>query len=102
MSEQKTEIDLPEECSIYEVAQWQQKIIEQWPNQLHPLIVNLEKVQEMDASFVQLLLSCNKTAHHHDGSCILINIPENVQERLKQMQVYELLVETEQGALIDG
>jgi len=103
MSDTEKQIALPKECSIYEVALWQQKIIEQWPNQSTHLVFNLEAVQEMDASFVQLFLSCQKTAHHHGGNCCLINIPENVEERLKQMQVYDVLVASEaEGAPING
>ena len=103
MSGQLIKVSLPHECTIYEVAQWQQNIITQWANQSTPLKFDLAEVKEMDASFVQLLLSCQKTAHHHGATCTLDNIPAAVEERLQQMHVYELLVdEAKQEESNDG
>jgi len=91
MSEKMVEITLSGECTIYEVAEWQNKIIDKWSDLSQSLNLNMADVSDVDASFVQLLLSCKKTAHANDAQCHLINPPSTLQERLKNMHLEEIL-----------
>jgi|GEM_PF-460662 len=93
MTDKPIEITLDNECTIYEVSEWQQKIISQWSNQKQSLHFNLANVNEMDASFVQLLLSCKKTTHDRGVQCVLNNIPASVEERFRQMHIHDLLID---------
>jgi len=91
MSDKSVEITLNGECTIYEVAEWQNKIIEKWSDYSQTLSLNLAEVSDIDACFVQLLLSCKKTAHAHGAQCHLLNSPEILNDRLKNMHVAEIL-----------
>jgi len=76
-------IKLDAECTIYEVLEKHHKIIEQWKDLSEPFIIDMSAVEEIDNSFVQLLLSCKKTATMNDSNLELINIPETIMTYLQ-------------------
>ena len=63
-------INLENECTIYEVAEKQQKIMEKWPEQKTDISFDLSAVTEVDVCFLQLLLSCKKTGTRGHGICL--------------------------------
>jgi len=95
MSEELIEIPVVGECTIYEVAEWQQKIITLWPDEQQSVCFNLSQVNEMDASFVQLLLGCKKAALSQGVQCVISEIPPSVEERFQQMNVADLLMQND-------
>lgn len=91
MSDNSVEVVFNGECTIYEVAEWQNKIIQKWSDHHLDIVLNMSEISDVDASFVQLLLSCKKTAHAHGSQCHITQIPSVLEERLKHMHVAEIL-----------
>jgi anti-anti-sigma regulatory factor len=84
-------IILENECTIYEVAEKHQQIIERWPDQSQSITINLANVTEIDSCFIQLLMSCKKTALEKRAECYFINPSAEVEEKFKGLFVSELL-----------
>ncbi|MBF0265632.1 MAG: STAS domain-containing protein [Gammaproteobacteria bacterium] len=82
MSKQQT-IKLGAECTIYEVLEKHHQIIEQWKDLGQSFTIDMSSVEEIDNSFVQLLLSCKKTAITNNSDCELINIPDSIKEYIE-------------------
>jgi len=90
-TEKMIEIRFSGECTIYEVAESQNKIIQKWPDQSQTINLNMSGVSDIDASFVQLLLSCKKTAHENNAQCHITNLPTVVEDKFQAMHVAEIL-----------
>lgn len=86
-------ITLENECTIYEVAEKHQHIMESWQDQSQPLIIDLSKVTEIDSCFIQLLMSCKKTALEKKTECNFINSSEEVVEKIKGLFAENLLTQ---------
>jgi len=91
MANVKQKIFLKNECTIYEVAEKHQQIMKNWSDQSQPLIIDLAKVIEIDSCFIQLLMSCKKTALEKKVECHLINSSKEVVEKFKGLFAQELL-----------
>ncbi|MFK5891886.1 MAG: STAS domain-containing protein [Pseudomonadota bacterium] len=86
-------ITLENECTIYEVAEKHQLIIDSWSDKNQPLTIDLAKVTEIDSCFIQLLMSCKKTALKQKTDCFFINSSEEVAEKFKSLFAAELLTQ---------
>jgi anti-anti-sigma regulatory factor len=84
-------IKLANECTIYEVAEKHQQIMEKWSNFKQPLNIDLSAITEIDSCFIQLLMSCKKTALENKVSCHLINASEEIGDKIKGLFAEELL-----------
>jgi len=84
-------IKLANECTIYEVAEKHQQIMEKWADKKKPLNLDLSAVTEIDSCFIQLLMSCKKTAAENAVDCHLINPSEKVAEKFNGLFAQELL-----------
>ncbi len=82
-------ITLENECTIYEVAEKQQLIMSKWVGRNTDINFDLAAVTEIDVCFLQLLLSCKKTANEHNVSCELINLPNEVSNKIKAAHLTE-------------
>ena len=91
MAKAKQKIMLENECTIYEVAEKHQQIMNNWSDQSQPLTIDLAKVTEIDSCFIQLLMSCKKTALEKKVECHFINSSEEVIEKFKGLFAEELL-----------
>jgi len=91
MTEKTLTIKLANECTIYEVAEKHQHIMDKWTNKKLPLNLDLSAVTEIDSCFIQLLMSCKKTATENRIACQLINPSEEVGEKFKGLFAQELL-----------
>jgi len=91
MTTTKCTIKLDNECTVYEVAEKHQQIMKSWSDQNQPLLIDLEKVTGIDSCFIQLLMSCKKTALEKKVECLFINPSEEVVEKFKGLFAQELL-----------
>jgi len=91
MANAKQNFFLKNECTIYEVAEKHQQIMKNWSDQSQPLIIDLAKVTEIDSCFIQLLLSCKKTALEKKVECHFISPSEEVVEKFKGLFAQDLL-----------
>jgi anti-anti-sigma factor len=91
MTSKTLTIKLKNECTIYEVSEKHQHIMEKWANKKQAINLDLSAVTEMDSCFIQLLMSCKKTAAENAADCRLINPSEEVGEKFKGFFAEELL-----------
>ena len=89
-------IELSGECTIYEIAQLHQQILEKWKENSE-LIVDTSAVTEVDASFIQLLASCKKSAAEKNGRFQLLNPSEEVNNKIQAMFMQNFFSEVEQN-----
>lgn len=85
-------INLKNECTIYEVAEKQQQIMEKWSGQKTDISFDLSAITEIDSCFLQLLLSCKKTAALHNVVCHFINMPDEVINKIKAAYMADDLI----------
>ena len=84
-------IKFANECTIYEVSERHQQIMTKWADIKQSLTIDLSAVSEIDSCFIQLLLSCKKTALEKNVSFQLVNGSEKVGEKFRGLFAEELL-----------
>ena len=77
-------IALSGECTIYEIAHIHQKVHDNWTGETD-LDLDVSSVTDVDASFVQFLASCKKTADSKQHKFQLIKPTDALNEKIKTM-----------------
>ncbi len=77
-------ITLKGECTIYEIGQIHQQIHDKW-KQDSELSLNVSAVTDADASFIQLLASCRKTAEDKGQAFKLVKPTEALIQKIEAM-----------------
>ena len=88
-------ITLSGDCSIYEISSVHQQVMERWKGK-SPLALDLSKVNDIDASFIQLLMSCKQTAEHKKQSLEIVNAPDELAHMIDALFISDIL-STESG-----
>jgi len=88
-------IELSGECSIYEITRLHQQIHDNWQAKTD-LNLDCSGVEEVDASFVQLLASCKKQADENTLSFSLINPSEVLLNKIKAMFLNDFFFTSEE------
>lgn len=82
MPKSELTVFLDGECTIYEVTEKQHSIMKEWTDYHHPIYIDLSAVVNIDVCFLQLLISCRKTAVQHNSHCYLLNVPDKVRTKI--------------------
>lgn len=82
-------IMLSGDCSIYEISSLHEKVVKAWKGN-SPLALDLAKVTDIDPSFIQLLISCRKTAENKKQSLELVNAPQELTHMIDAMFAWEI------------
>ena len=85
-------ITLENECTIYEVAEKQQLIMGLWSDQKTDVSFDLSAISEIDVCFIQLLISCKKTALKNNVKFEVVNIPDEVTNKITSAHLTEQLL----------
>ncbi|MFK5983993.1 MAG: STAS domain-containing protein [Pseudomonadota bacterium] len=86
-------INLEHDCTIYEVAEKHNQIMQQWAGQDCPIVLNMQAVTDIDVCFLQLLISCKKTAQKNNVSCQILNLPDEIIDKINDANLTEQLLE---------
>lgn len=78
------------EANIYEISALLERILKEWDRE-GPLRLDLSRVEDVDTSFVQLLLSCKRSVQAHAQELELIKVPESLQAMFDVLQVNDFL-----------
>ncbi len=79
-----SKITLSSECTVYEIAEIHQQIHDNWKAG-SDLELDVSAVSAVDASFVQLLVSCRKQAELNECKFKLTKPTEILNEKIKAM-----------------
>lgn len=77
-------IKLNGDCSIYEISSIHQQVMKSWKGK-SALTLDLSRVSEIDASFIQLLMSCKQTAEQEKQSFELLNASDKLTQTIDAM-----------------
>ncbi len=77
-------IQLSGEGTIYEIVSIHQQIHDNWSVDTD-MILDVSAITEVDASFIQLLASCKKTAESNHQTFQIINQPETLNDKMAAM-----------------
>ena len=77
-------IKISGDCSIYEISSTHQQVMKSWKGD-SALALDLSNVRDIDASFIQLLMSCKQTAEQKEQPFELLNVPEKVTQMIEAM-----------------
>ena len=93
-------IKLSGDCSIYEISSTHQQVMKSWKGD-SALALDLSNVRDIDASFIQLLMSCKQTAEQKAQSFELLNVPEKASQMIEAMCSADFFTPTNQAAVTE-
>ena len=91
-------LSLSGDCTIYEISEIHQQVLQAWKKK-KGLTLDLSEVADIDASFMQLLLSCRQSAQQQQQLFELKNIPQQLSEKLESLYLSEWFSEPEEKTL---
>ena len=77
-------IKLSGDCSIYEISSIHQQVMKHWKGHT-ALALDLSSVIDIDASFIQLLMSCKQTAEQNNQTFELLNVSDPLSKMIDGM-----------------
>jgi ABC-type transporter Mla MlaB component len=81
------------EANIYVISALLERILKEWSGD-SPLILDLSKIEDVDSSFVQLLLSCKRSTLEKSQKLELMKVPETLQAMFNTLHVNDFLNST--------
>lgn len=93
------------EANIYQISGIQDQILKAWKGDT-ALTLDLSKAEDVDSSFIQLLLSCKRSAQANSQQFEILKVPEHVQSMLDALYANdcfsEEVVEEGSGTKTEG
>ena len=80
------------DCTIYEIAQIQQQIDDNWKQGTDPEL-NVSAVLEVDVTFVQLLASCKKAAEENEQALKVTGPTKVLIDKIKAVFMQDYFVD---------
>ncbi len=87
-----TVISLQGDCTIYEIAQIQQQIDDNWKQGTN-LDLNVSAVLEVDVTFVQLLASCKKSVEENEQALKVTGPTKVLIDKIKAVFMQDYFVD---------